>query len=51
MLLEALTNLLFLFGSFIIGFIILIIAVYVWATVKTNKDRKEQNKRYYRGIR
>lgn len=48
MLLETLANLLFLFGSFIIGFIILIIAVYVWATVKTNKDRREQKNRYYR---
>lgn len=48
MLLEVLANLLFLFGSFIIGFIILIIAVYVWTRVKTNKDRKERNNRYYR---
>ena len=51
MLLEALANLLFFFGSFIIGFILLIVIAYVWAIVKTNKDRKEWNNRYYRGIR
>lgn len=48
MLLEALATIGFFFGSLIIGFILLIIIAYVWAIVKTNKDRKEWNNRYYR---
>lgn len=48
MLLEALATIGFFFGSLIIGFILLIVIAYVWATVKTNKDRKKWNNRYYR---
>lgn len=48
MLLEALATIGIFFGSLIVGAILLCIVAYVWAIVKTNKERKSWNNRYYR---
>ena len=48
MLFEALATVGFFLGSLIVGGILTIIIAYVWATVKTNKERNAWNNRYYR---
>jgi len=48
MLLEALATIGFLFGSLIIGAVILFIGLYIYAIIKNNRESKKWTNRYYR---